>query len=55
MNQSATKNIHQLIFYNKFTEATPIMEKEIVSFIEQYMNGVHSHLFWENCKTEIPY
>ena len=49
---SSNKN---LIFYDTFFEAIPIMEREIKDFFCNYMPRINGQEFWDKCVAEFPF
>ena len=60
MNQTQIKSqdvfsFKRLDFYDKFNEAIPTMEYEIIDFLKKYLSDVDEQEFWNKCKIEFPY
>lgn len=55
MNQGQNSTEPYLFFHDKFIEAVVTMEKETISFFNQYLTEINGAAFWELCKTEFPY
>ena len=45
----------RLEFFEKFNHAIPVMEKETISFLEEYLPQISSNEFWDKCKSEFPF
>ncbi len=55
MNQGRVATEPNLLFIEKFTEATGVMEKETNDFFRQHLNEINGQEFWNRCKAEFPY
>ena len=55
MNQGRVATEPHLLFIDKFTEATEVMEKETIDFFRQHLNEINGQEFWNKCKAEFPY
>lgn len=55
MNQGRVETEPHLLFIDKFTEATEVMEKETINFFRQHLNEINGQEFWNKCKAEFPY
>lgn len=48
-------SLERFVFFEKFNEAVPIMEKETKEFFRNYLNDIDRQDFWDKCKKEFPY
>jgi hypothetical protein len=50
-----TKTQRHLNFFETFSEAAPVMEKETKDFFSNLMTTINGNEFWERCTKEFPY